>query len=97
MSVVGQQKGSDKATIRPFHVNVPESELTDLRRRIQATKSPNGKRQVRPSSVVRPAQCCPTGRTRADPASSRARLGTLRSFRKHWIGLVSGLGSAVIQ
>ena len=27
--------GSDKTAIRPFHVNVPEAELTDLRRRIE--------------------------------------------------------------
>ena len=26
--------------IRPFHVNVPETELTELRRRINATKWP---------------------------------------------------------
>ena len=30
--------GSDKTAIRPFHVNVPEAELTDLRRRIEATR-----------------------------------------------------------
>ncbi len=33
--------GSDKSAIRPFpHVNIPEAELTDLRRRINATKWP---------------------------------------------------------
>jgi pimeloyl-ACP methyl ester carboxylesterase len=31
---------SDKTAIRPFHVNVPETELTELRRRINATKWP---------------------------------------------------------
>jgi pimeloyl-ACP methyl ester carboxylesterase len=31
---------SDKTAIRPFRVNVPEAELTELRRRIQATKWP---------------------------------------------------------
>ena len=30
----------DKAAIRPFRVNVPEDELTDLRRRIKATRWP---------------------------------------------------------
>ena len=30
----------DKTAIRPFRVNVPETELTDLRRRIKATKWP---------------------------------------------------------
>ena len=32
--------GSDKTAIRPFHVNVPEAELTELRRRINATRWP---------------------------------------------------------
>jgi pimeloyl-ACP methyl ester carboxylesterase len=31
---------SDKNAIRPFHVNVPEAELTELRRRINSTKWP---------------------------------------------------------
>ena len=35
-----QQTGSDKTAIRPFQVNVPEAELTELRRRINATKWP---------------------------------------------------------
>jgi len=36
-----QQAVSDKSAIRPFHVNVPEAELTELRRRINATKWPD--------------------------------------------------------
>ena len=40
MTKVAQQTGSDKTAIRPFHVNVPEAELTELRRRINATKWP---------------------------------------------------------
>jgi pimeloyl-ACP methyl ester carboxylesterase len=35
------ETGSDKTAIRPFHVNVAEDELTDLRRRIDATKWPD--------------------------------------------------------
>ena len=35
-----QQTGSDKTAIRPFHVNVPEAELTELRRRINAARWP---------------------------------------------------------
>ena len=31
---------ADKTAIRPFRVSVPEAELTDLRRRITATKFP---------------------------------------------------------
>jgi hypothetical protein len=38
MSKDAQQTASDKTAIRPFHVNVPEGELTELRRRINATK-----------------------------------------------------------
>jgi hypothetical protein len=34
------EQAADKTAVRPFQVNVPESELTDLRRRIQATKFP---------------------------------------------------------
>src|SRR5664279_1499841 len=36
----GTNQASDKTAIRPFHVNVPEAELTELRRRISATKWP---------------------------------------------------------
>ena len=36
----GSQQADDKNAIRPFHVNVPGAELTDLRRRINATKWP---------------------------------------------------------
>ena len=35
-----QETSSDKTDVRRFHVNVPEAELTDLRRRITATKWP---------------------------------------------------------
>jgi hypothetical protein len=37
---VAQQTGSDRTAIRPFDVNVSEAELTELRRRISATKWP---------------------------------------------------------
>ena len=37
----GTQQASDKNAIRPFRVNVPEAELTELRRRIGATKWPD--------------------------------------------------------
>jgi pimeloyl-ACP methyl ester carboxylesterase len=36
----GSEQAADKNAIRPFHVNVPEAELTELRRRINATKWP---------------------------------------------------------
>jgi pimeloyl-ACP methyl ester carboxylesterase len=34
------EQAVDKTAIRPFHVNVPEAELTELRRRIKATRWP---------------------------------------------------------
>jgi len=34
------EQAADKNAIRPFHVNVPEAELTELRKRIDATKWP---------------------------------------------------------
>ena len=40
MNTVAQQRGSDATAIRPFHVNVPEVELTGLRKRINATDWP---------------------------------------------------------
>jgi pimeloyl-ACP methyl ester carboxylesterase len=36
----GSEQPSDKTAIRPFHVNVPQTELTELRRRVKATKWP---------------------------------------------------------
>jgi hypothetical protein len=34
------EQAADETAVRPFHVNVPEAELTELRRRINATKWP---------------------------------------------------------
>jgi hypothetical protein len=36
----GSEQAADKTAIRPFRVNVPEAELTELRRRITATRFP---------------------------------------------------------
>jgi pimeloyl-ACP methyl ester carboxylesterase len=41
ISTPGIQQATDKFAIRPFHVNVPEAELAELRRRIHATKFPD--------------------------------------------------------
>jgi pimeloyl-ACP methyl ester carboxylesterase len=40
MNAAAQPKGSDTTAVRPFHVNVPESQLTELRKRINATVWP---------------------------------------------------------
>ena len=41
MTNVAQHTGRDTTPIRPFQVNVPEAELADLRRRINATRWPD--------------------------------------------------------
>jgi pimeloyl-ACP methyl ester carboxylesterase len=40
MDDVAQQTSSDKTAIRPFHVNFPEADLAEMRRRIVATRFP---------------------------------------------------------
>src|SRR6202165_439551 len=40
MAEGAQQAGNDKTAVRPFHVNVPEAELADLRSRVNAAKWP---------------------------------------------------------
>ena len=48
----GSKLPADKDAIRPFHVNVPEAELTELRRRINATKWPERETVTDRKSVV---------------------------------------------
>ena len=40
MNKRGSEQAGDKTEIRPFRVNVPEDELTELRRRIKSTRWP---------------------------------------------------------
>lgn len=40
MTADAPQRGVDKQAIRPFRVNIPEADLAELRRRIQATRWP---------------------------------------------------------
>ena len=60
-----QPKGSDATAIRPFHVNVPEAELTELRKRINATMWPERETVHR----------CIARRAARDDADARALLG----------------------
>ena len=41
MTQGSSQKGTDGVALRPFHINVPDAELTDMFRRIKATKWPD--------------------------------------------------------
>ena len=40
MNAVAEQIGTDATALRPFRVDVPEAELTELRRRIKSTRLP---------------------------------------------------------
>src|SRR5688572_22480103 len=50
---ISAEQPADKTAIRPFHVNnVPEEELTELRRRINATRWPEQETVTDPSQGV---------------------------------------------
>jgi pimeloyl-ACP methyl ester carboxylesterase len=59
----GGDQTADKNAIRPFRVNVPEAELTELRRRIKATKWPeretvtDGSQGVQLATIQELARC----------------------------------------
>ena len=62
----GSEQATDKTAIRPFHVNdVPEAELTELRRRINATRWPE--RETVTDAVA--------GRAARDDSGARPLLG----------------------
>ena len=41
MNAAAEQMGSDNTAIRPFKVSFPDSDLADMRKRINATKWPD--------------------------------------------------------
>jgi pimeloyl-ACP methyl ester carboxylesterase len=71
------------ATIRPFHVNVPEADLTELRRRIHATKWPEQETVNDASQGVKLATIQKLARywaTDYDWRKCEAKLNTLPQF-----------------
>ena len=73
------QRGSEQAdAIRAFHVNFPEADLTDLRRRIKATKWPERETVTDASQGVQLATTQALARYRG---SSRSFL--LRNSGRH--------------
>src|SRR5580704_5910465 len=52
MTQTGATPAAGSTTIRPFHSNFPETELTDLRRRVNATKWPDRETVNDPSQGV---------------------------------------------
>src|SRR5438445_4992357 len=77
------QQAADKTAIRPFHVNVPEAELTELRRRINATKWPDRETVPDESQGVQLATIQALARywgTEHDWRKCEARLNALPQF-----------------
>jgi pimeloyl-ACP methyl ester carboxylesterase len=80
---VAQQRGTDKTAIRPFRVDVPESELAELRRRINATKWPERETVTDQSQGVQLATIQKLARywaTEYDWRKCEARLNALPQF-----------------
>ena len=79
----GSKQAADKNAIRPFHVNVPEAELTELRRRINATKWPERETVTDASQGVQLATMQALARywgTEYDWRKVEARLNALPQF-----------------
>src|SRR3954468_11083264 len=83
MTGVAQRTGSDTAEIRPFHVHFPDAELTDLRRRIKATRWPE-RENVRDASqgvqLATTQALAEYWATRHDWRKAEARLNALPQF-----------------
>jgi pimeloyl-ACP methyl ester carboxylesterase len=82
MAQVVQQTGKDKSAIRPFKVNVPDAELTELRKRIHATKWPERETVDDASQGVQLATIQALTRywTEYDWRNCEARLNALPQF-----------------
>jgi pimeloyl-ACP methyl ester carboxylesterase len=77
------EQPSDKTSIRPFHVNAPEAELAELRRRIKATKWPDRETVTDASQGVQLATTQALARywgTEYDWRKCEARLNALPQF-----------------
>jgi hypothetical protein len=88
----GSKQAGDKNAIRPFHVNVAEVELTELRRRINATKWPERETVTDQSQGVQLATIQELARywgTEYDWRKVEARLNGLAQFITEIDGLAS--------
>src|SRR5262249_51867000 len=77
------EQAADKTAIRPFHVNVPDAELTELRRRIKATRWPERETVTDASQGVQLATTQKLARywaTDYDWRKCEAKLKTLPNF-----------------
>jgi pimeloyl-ACP methyl ester carboxylesterase len=79
----GNKQAADKSAIRPFHANVPEAELNELRRRIHATNWPQRETVADASQGVQLATIQALARywgTEYDWRKVEARLTALPQF-----------------
>ena len=86
----GSEQAADKTAIRPFHVNVPEADLTELRRRINATKWPERETVTDASQGVQLATIQKLARywaTEYDWRKCEAKLKALPNFMTEIDGL----------
>lgn len=90
MTQVAQQTGSNVTGIHPFQVNVPEAELTELRRRINATKWPEQETVTDASQGIQLATIQALARywaTEYDWRKIEAKLNALPQFTTEIDGL----------
>ena len=83
MTEGAQQASSGKTAIRPFHVGFPEAELTELRRRVNATRWPERETVADDSQGVRLAMMQDLARywaTGYDWGKCEAKLNALPQF-----------------
>jgi pimeloyl-ACP methyl ester carboxylesterase len=85
----GSKQSSDKNAIRPFRVNFPQADLTDLRRRIHATKWPDRETVADASQGVQLATAHKLARawTEYDWRQCEAKLNALPQFMTEIDGL----------
>ena len=87
---LAQQTDGEKTSLRPFHVNVPETELTELRRRIKATRWPERETVTDGSQGVQLATIQALARywaTEYDWRKIEARMNALPQFMTEIDGL----------
>ena len=90
MPEAGQQSGADKTAIRPFRANFPDSELAELRRRINATRWPDRETVPDQSQGVQLATIQALARywaTEYDWRKCEAKLNALPQFMTEIDGL----------
>ena len=80
MNAVVGQIGTDTTTLRPFRVDVPEAELTELRRRIKSTRLPEKEPVADMSQGVQLATIEKLARYWADDYDWRRSEATINAF-----------------